>query len=309
MEANQFQLYSKYNSEYFFSKSVDLNDLYCFEERCALILGLHTFLQKKVETSIPVKTILEEIITKFDYKPFIIVWILNCIYYAGKRNILCDLAKHELFIEMCINRSEFEPSYKFKIGAAICRLKHTSPRINAFIQELADSNESRVLLSSMVSEDEVVSGRADSLGLVAKSVIPFVRIFLMRYALMTMSFDVLFERWQASIGLISLFNIHEGLLYKMLLGTLRIGDDCALLNPPQLYRDLLYRINYDVKYLIGSSDQIPNVLVYLYRFHKRYLISDWVKSGEEYEFYVELLEYLVKNRPDLSLISNALART
>lgn len=132
----------------------------------------------------------------------------------------------------------------------------------------------------------------ESLGLVALSTGPSAGVFIMRLFIFFAEFLahcpessqllepfhalVRWEPWQYSLALVALFNEHEGLIYKGLLGLLSLELDAPELISPysrafcscRVYEDLLLRCDWDASYFDrGLEENNIRMLTYLHRLY------------------------------------------
>jgi hypothetical protein len=160
--------------------------------------------------------------------------------------------------------------------------------------ELASSPECQMIVRNCVGESRVISP-AEFLGLIACSVIPSARIFILRLVihraqniLQTGSIPtplvslLPWDAWQASLGLIALFNDHEALLYRIFLLMLRIEERHPIIVLPvsyqfcavQMYCDLLLRADHNAEEISNTLMENATALEYHVVFYR--LVRDGI---------------------------------
>lgn len=230
-----------------------------------------------------------------------LVWLLDCVRLLKKRLLSSAYATAAgLGLQRLSERPAGSLAYQYKIAAGILRLATVDdfPLLQPLIARLLAKPVTQRLLSSYVAETAQPRSVRDSLGLVVLSEAPFARIYLMRLFIylvdcllakpdlwerVSESLESLLLRtvnwqsWQLSIGILALFNDHEGLIAKALLRVLTLEltwpfmlvEHYALFCSNQLYCDFLHhRSGTSVtSYLVHGIHNSPRLLSYLYRLY------------------------------------------
>lgn len=259
---------------------------------CSFLLALQHLLQSIRDSPIELPSNSPEILTlACRLPPYGMVWLLDCERLLRER-----VAHYQSQISLYISTIlalQIPPAYRYKITSAILRIaaiEDFSILKPVLARILSETSVARLLVS-YVSELPQSRSVRDSLGLVVLSEEPFIRIFLMRALIyltdclfinpelfLDLSVDPKFacwQPWQVSIGLLALFNDHEGLIVKILIKVLDLelkwpflfADYPQVFSSNQLYCDLLYRSDMNVDYFINATQSNTRLLSYLYRLY------------------------------------------
>lgn len=296
----KLELYGKYNEQLSRGEEIHFKDMNTME-RCCFIVSFHTCIVKgRKDRVYPHATYewLSLLLSRDDQLPaYALILLLDSVRLLKKRLVL-DGALFRDFVTKTVGR-EYPFIHQLKILSGILRIIDDDPRVEddpilRHIEHILEHFSVQRFLSELVSPREIERRREDGLGLVSLSPKPSIRIFLMRLAIhvlkqcqdqkvseetmLNLWQKIPWAPWQFTLGLMALFNDHEGLIYKMLLSVLILEEHhsevfieahphfCSLL----LYRDFSYRSDYSVDYLINSlGGDVGNLVIeYLYRLWK-----------------------------------------
>lgn len=251
-----------------------------------------------------------------------IVWLLDICRKLETLGIaIQDAIKHKVVTVVKCRYTSFSTEYQFKIIAALLRLSPPLELVSDTLMKLLRDRHCQGILRDIISEDIIKQTPQQSFALLALDPRPQVLLFLWRLTIylleaslqsgvLPMEFiqSVPWECWQWSLGLIALFNEHDGLLYKALTRITRIESEYPIIldqyheqfSSMHLYKDVLYRIDHDPILLEQSIIANPHCLSYVYTFH-RLLVEGLLFNQVEYYgdqkavmFHSRLCEQLIK---------------
>jgi hypothetical protein len=264
---------------------------------------------------------------------YAVCWLLNCLRWLRRRGV-----KPITFdcTEIIIRIPKFPFAYQYKVMGLLMRLgSEQSHIIISTAKTLLSDPLCQRVLSDLVSEQPIPFRKRDTLGLVVLSDRPNVQIFLMRLVIFALEITldevdpiefvnlltlVPWEPWQYSVALLALFNDHEGLIYKFLLLFLKVeGRLSWLVSPLQehicsaiLYRDMIYRANYDANIVKRSILENVRALEYYYKVYE--MATDGLLFNSKVFFDPEIVQFhdelllLLKVDPSLVPISRYLEK-
>ena len=258
------------------------------------------------------------------------VWLLDILRLLSKTHSLEAHKAHATIshgiMTLMARLCAFPLAYQFKVLSMILRIWRLCENaihhpVLPIMERLLGHPACQKMLIEVVADKPVDRSPQETVGLVVLDVAPSVRIFAMRLCVFLAEFlgqypesavplvrpmwmAIPWSPWQYSLAVVSLFNEHEGLIFKGLLRLLSLELTTPALIAPisgvfcscRLYEDLLLRCDWDANYFRrGLAENNLRMTAYLYRLYSAVgdgLLFEQQVIQDGLEFHVELLDMI-----------------